>query len=140
MKKFNDKKEFESALKLFNECEKSNNEMMSGAAGKSGCIEKEINIFESLIQPDTIGYTSMINSYSLNGMGFEVIELFNCMPSKLILEETYVCVLNACSHSRLVQQATNIFYNIINKTEQIYTTMVCLFNKHLLFSFHKFIF
>ncbi|CAF1012104.1 unnamed protein product [Adineta steineri] len=101
--------------------------------GKSGCVEKAKNIFDSLIQPDTIGYTSMINSYGLNGMGYEAIELFNKMPSKLILEETYVCVLNACSHSRLVEQAQKIFSNIENKTENICTTMVDCFSRSSLF-------
>ncbi|CAF0981598.1 unnamed protein product [Adineta steineri] len=101
--------------------------------GKSGCVEKAKNIFDSLIQPDTIGYTSMINSYGLNGMGSEAIELFNKMPSKLILEESYVCVLNACSHSRLVEQAQKIFSNIKNKTENICTTMVDCFSRSSLF-------
>ncbi|CAF0880691.1 unnamed protein product [Adineta steineri] len=101
--------------------------------GKSGCVEKAKNIFDSLIQPDTIGYTSMINSYGLNGMGSKAIELFNKMPSKLILEETYVCVLNACSHSRLVEQAQKIFSNIENKTENICTTMVDCFSRSSLF-------
>jgi len=46
------------------------------------------------------------------------------MPKELILEETYVCVINACSHSGLVDEACAIFSNINNKTEQICTTMV----------------
>jgi pentatricopeptide repeat protein len=66
----------------------------------------------------------LVNSYGLNGMGIQAIELFHQMPSELILEETYVCVLHACSHSGLVDQARSIFSNINNKTEKIYTTMV----------------
>ncbi|CAF3656312.1 unnamed protein product [Rotaria sp. Silwood1] len=101
--------------------------------GKSGCIDKAKNIFQSLTQPDTIGYTSMINSYGLNGMGIEAIKLFDKMPRELIFEETYVCVLNACSHSGLVDHARSIFFNIINKTEKIYTTMVDCLSRAFLF-------
>ncbi|CAF3527140.1 unnamed protein product [Rotaria socialis] len=101
--------------------------------GKSSCIDRAENIFQSLIQPDTIGYTSMINSYGLNGMGIQAIELFNQMPRKLILEETYVCVLNACSHSGLIDQARSIFSNITNKTEKIYATMVDCLSRSFLF-------
>ncbi|CAF0923718.1 unnamed protein product [Rotaria sordida] len=57
------------------------------ADGKSGCVDKAKNIFQSLIQLDTTGYTSMselkdfflkiylhiismlVSSYGLNGMG-----------------------------------------------------------------------
>jgi len=67
----------------------------------------------------------LVNSYGLNGMGVQAIELFHQMPSELIREETYnVCVLNACSHSGLVNEARSIFSNINNKTEYIYVTMV----------------
>ncbi len=57
-------------------------------------------------------------------MGIQAIELFHQMPCELKLEETYVCVLNACSHSGLINQAQSIFSNINNKTEKIYTAMV----------------
>ena len=67
----------------------------------------------------------LVNSYGLNGMGLQAVELFHQMPPELIEEETYICVLNACSHSGLVNEARTIFSNIINKTEKIYTTMVC---------------
>jgi len=70
-----------------------------------------------------------VNSYGLNGMGFEAVELFSKVPLKMLDERTYICVLNACSHSGLVDQAKKIFENIQNKTEFIYTTMV---NKHFL--------
>jgi pentatricopeptide repeat protein len=62
-------------------------------------------------------------------MGFEAVELFSKVPLKMLDERTYICVLNACSHSGLVDQAKKIFENIQNKTEFIFTTMV---NKHFL--------
>jgi pentatricopeptide repeat protein len=57
-------------------------------------------------------------------MGFEAVELFSKIPLKMLNERTYICVLNACSHSGLVDQAKKIFENIPNKTEFIFTTMV----------------
>ncbi|CAF5148909.1 unnamed protein product, partial [Rotaria sp. Silwood1] len=75
-------------------------------------------------QPDQIGYTAMINCYGLNGMGNEAVELFRQMPTSLINDFTYVCVLNACSHSGLVDVARSIFNTIQIKSPIIYTTMV----------------
>ena len=46
------------------------------------------------------------------------------MPADLVDEVTHVCVLNACSHSGLVDQAHIIFRGIKNATEMAYTTMV----------------
>ena len=46
------------------------------------------------------------------------------MPSDFVHEVTHVCVLNACSHSGLVDEARSIFNGIANRTEKIYTTMV----------------
>jgi len=57
-------------------------------------------------------------------MGLEAIELYHQMPSELINEVTYICVLNACSHSGLIDEARSIFRNIQTKTEKIYGTMV----------------
>lgn len=57
-------------------------------------------------------------------MGSEAIELFDRMPGDLINDRTHVCVLNACSHSGLLNQARQIFANAPKKTEMIYTTMV----------------
>ncbi|CAF1449723.1 unnamed protein product [Rotaria magnacalcarata] len=73
-----------------------------------------------------IGF-SIVNSYGLNGMGDEAVKLFYQMPKESIDHLTYICVLNACSHSGLVDVARSIFNNIQTKTEIIYTTMIdCL--------------
>ncbi len=65
-------------------------------------------------------------------MGIEAIELFNKVPSNMLDNIIYVCVLNACSHSGLTDQALRIYEKIpLNqRTEQIYTKMVnIVFNK-----------
>jgi pentatricopeptide repeat protein len=59
-------------------------------------------------------------------MGIQAVELFRQVPLDMLNEWIYVCVLNACSHSGLIQEAREIFNEIpINqKTNKIYTTMV----------------
>ena len=57
-------------------------------------------------------------------MGIEAIETYRQMPVELIDEVVHICLLNACSHSGLIDDARTIFDNIENKTGKIYTTMV----------------
>ena len=57
-------------------------------------------------------------------MGLEAVELYRRVPPDLRNSVSDVCVLNACSHSGLVEQAQSIFDQITNKTEHIVATMV----------------
>ncbi len=59
-------------------------------------------------------------------MGMQAVELFRQVPFDMLNESIYVCLLNACSHSGLIQESREIFNEIpINqKTNRIYTTMV----------------
>jgi pentatricopeptide repeat protein len=59
-------------------------------------------------------------------MGYQALELYRQMPQEFIHEATYICVLNACSHSGLVSEARLIFNSIQIKTDKIYTTMVSI--------------
>jgi hypothetical protein len=65
-------------------------------------------------------------------MGMEAIELFNKVPSNMLDNAIYICVLNACSHSAFIDQAWKIFEQIPSnqRTPQIYTTMVIVFNEN----------
>ncbi len=65
-----------------------------------------------------------MNAFGLNGMGIQAIELYHQIPEEFLDEVTNICILNACSHSGLVDQARSIFENIQIKTEIIFTTMV----------------
>lgn len=60
----------------------------------------------------------------MHGMGSEALQVFSRIPSHLIDEVIYVCILNACSHSGFVDKAQEIFSNIQKKSEKIYTVMV----------------
>ena len=58
-------------------------------------------------------------------MGYEAVDLYRRMPVVFQNEISHICVLNACSHSGLVNEAHSIFNEIKVKTEKIITTMVC---------------
>ncbi|CAF1456564.1 unnamed protein product [Adineta ricciae] len=95
--------------------------------GKTGCVDKAHGIFENTSQRHAFLYTTMINCYGLNGMGMQALELFSHMPKQFIHEVTYICILNACSHSGLVDEARSIFQKIESKTPTVWTTMIdCL--------------
>ncbi|CAF1535813.1 unnamed protein product [Adineta ricciae] len=92
--------------------------------GKAGCVQKAEEVFANLSSIDQVGYASMIHAYGINGMGVKAVELFYQAPRSLLADSTYVCVLNACSHAGLVDQARSIFTSIESKTEKHYAAMV----------------
>ncbi|CAF1596166.1 unnamed protein product [Rotaria magnacalcarata] len=95
--------------------------------GKCGSIENAKNVFNLVVDRDTITYTAMINAFALNGMGTQAVELYREMPNNLRDHVSQICVLNACSHAGLLHEARTIFNEISLKTESIITAMVdCL--------------
>ncbi|CAM4818090.1 unnamed protein product [Rotaria magnacalcarata] len=95
--------------------------------GKCGSIEKANNVFDLVVDRDTITYNAMINAFAMNGMGTQAVELYREMPNNLRDYISQICVLNACSHAGLLHEARTIFNEISLKTESIITTMVdCL--------------
>ena len=64
-------------------------------------------------------------------MGLEAVDLYRKMPNDLRNDVSHICVLNACSHSGLLDAARSIFNEIAEKTDRIITTMVCLFAKFI---------
>ncbi|CAF5076415.1 unnamed protein product, partial [Rotaria magnacalcarata] len=120
----------QSIVKQIPDCLLAENQIRSALIdlwGKVGSVDEAKLIFDKIRQPNTIEYTTMVNSYGLNGMGMQAIALFHQIPRELLHEATYVCALNACSHSGLVDEARLIFKNIEMKTMRIYSTMIdCL--------------
>ncbi|CAF0902753.1 unnamed protein product [Adineta steineri] len=101
--------------------------------GKAGLVKNAQLIFESVDQPDVITYNAMINAYGKNRMGLEAIDLYRKMPNNLRNEISYICILNACSHSGLLDEAYSIFNEISHKTQQVITTMVDCLSRLFLF-------
>ncbi|CAF1628019.1 unnamed protein product, partial [Adineta ricciae] len=91
--------------------------------GKAGRVQEAEQVFTNLSSIDRVGYASMIHAYGINGMGVKAVELFHQAPRSLLADFTYVCVLNACSHAGLIDQARSIFSSIEAKTEKHYAVM-----------------
>ncbi|CAF4585561.1 unnamed protein product, partial [Rotaria sp. Silwood2] len=98
-----------------------------------GYVDKALKIFEHVQKPNVMIYTAMINAFGLNGMGYEAVDLYRRMPIVIQNEVTHICVLNACSHSGLIDEAHSIFNNIKVKTERITTTMVDCMSRMFMF-------
>ncbi|CAF1445957.1 unnamed protein product [Adineta steineri] len=101
--------------------------------GKAGLVKNAQQIFESVDQPDVITYNAMINAYGKNRMGLEAVDLYRKMPNNLRNEISYICILNTCSHSGLLDEAYSIFNEISHKTQQVITTMVDCLSRLFLF-------
>ncbi|CAF1464632.1 unnamed protein product [Adineta steineri] len=122
--------------------------------GKAGLVKNAQQIFESVNQPDVITYNAMskqillcvifnyliffyfvieVNAYGKNRMGLEAVDLYRKMPNNLRNEISYICILNACSHSGLLDEAYSIFNEISHKTQQVITTMVDCLSRLFLF-------
>ncbi|CAF1229480.1 unnamed protein product [Rotaria magnacalcarata] len=101
--------------------------------GKVGSIKNAEQIFQSISNPDVIANTAMINAYGLNGMGLEAVQLYRQIPRNLLNDVSHVCVLNACSHSGLLDHARSIFNEIIVKTEKITAIMIDCLSRLFLF-------
>jgi pentatricopeptide repeat protein len=66
----------------------------------------------------------LVNAYGRNGMGSDAVALYRQMPEKMRDAVSHICVLNACSHSGLVDEAQAIFKEINIKSERVISTMV----------------
>jgi pentatricopeptide repeat protein len=87
--------------------------------GKCGSLEEAVKLFNSIKEPerDVTVCTTMISIYGEHGRGKEALFLFNRMQQEELFpnETTVTCILNACSHSGLVQEALEIFFNLKSK-------------------------
>ncbi|GAA0141561.1 hypothetical protein LIER_02680 [Lithospermum erythrorhizon] len=103
---------------------------------KCGNLDKAWSFFRQAKTLNVVLWTTMISSYATHGHGDEAINLFEMMRRKGILpnEVTFVGVINACSHSGLVQEGCNYFrmmtevYGILPAVEH-FTSMVDLFGR-----------
>lgn len=82
-----------------------------------------------------MNFDFLVNCYGWSGMGAEAIKFYHQLSPDLISESVNVCVLNACSHANLVDEAHSIFHSIQNKTSRIYGAMVCSMDYLAAFSF-----
>ncbi|CAF1373777.1 unnamed protein product [Rotaria magnacalcarata] len=97
--------------------------------GKCADVNVAQQLFNMIEYKDIISYNALINAYGLNGYGLKALNIYNSllMNSTLIPDEkTFSIILNACSHSLLVNEAEQIFDSIPTKSRNvfIYATMI----------------
>ena len=83
--------------------------------------------FSSIIEPDLISWTSMINAYVFHGLAKEANEMFEKMLSCGIRPDkiSFLGVLSACAHCRLVMTSV---YHLLPETEH-YACLVDLLGR-----------
>ncbi|KAH0468174.1 hypothetical protein IEQ34_003207 [Dendrobium chrysotoxum] len=78
---------------------------------KSGTIEDASKVFENLLTKDRIAWTAIIDGYAQHGQGRNALESFSKMIEEGINPNavTFVSLLNACSHSGLIEDGIFLF-------------------------------
>lgn len=81
---------------------------------KCGKIESAKQVFHNSSSRDVMTWTSMISGLALHGLGNEALLLFHQMVAEGIRPDsiTILGVLNACSHSGLVDEGHALFYRM----------------------------
>lgn len=72
--------------------------------GKTGNIKDAKKVFDRLEKKDVVSWNSMLTAYAQHGHGRSAVDLFEEMLSSGIQpnEITFLCVINACSHTGLL--------------------------------------
>jgi pentatricopeptide repeat protein len=84
---------------------------------KCGVPENAQKLLEELTDRDAVSWNALIGGYARQGKGHEALNCFNQMLSEGIWpsEITFSCILNACSHSGLLDEAQDIFGSMTRK-------------------------
>jgi pentatricopeptide repeat protein len=87
---------------------------------KCGSLEEAIAVFNqhsSKFKPDVQVWNAMIGGFGQHGEGHKSLEVFHQMLHEGIKpdEITITTILNACSHSGLVNEALSIFHSMESK-------------------------
>ncbi|KAL7595002.1 hypothetical protein Lser_V15G28385 [Lactuca serriola] len=84
---------------------------------KCGKINLGRLVFDQMNTRDVISWNAMIFGYGIHGLGFEAVELFENMLRHGFNPDgvTFICVLSACSHSRLVEKGKDLYYSMNEK-------------------------
>lgn len=78
---------------------------------KCGCVESALSTFQGIPNKDAGAWNAMISGVAMNGDAWKSLELFNKMISNGTqpTETTFVAVLTACTHARLVKEGLKLF-------------------------------
>ncbi|KAL6056762.1 Pentatricopeptide repeat-containing protein [Balamuthia mandrillaris] len=104
--------------------------------GRCGEVEEARTVFQEMKERDLISWTTMIAMHGLHGQGREALATFHEMQQQGIPPDaiTFTNVLNACSHSGLVEEGMACFADMrekhgIQATVEHYTCMVDLLGR-----------
>ncbi|KAJ7558889.1 hypothetical protein O6H91_04G060700 [Diphasiastrum complanatum] len=103
---------------------------------KCGCTDDARELFNNMSERNVVSWTAMISGYAQNGLGKEALALFEQMQREGTKpnEVTYICVLSACAHSRLVDEGRYAFDAMckdqgVTPTSEHYACMVDLLGR-----------
>ena len=78
---------------------------------KCGCVESALSVFDCIVDKDAGAWNAMISGEALNGDAGKSLQLFRQMAASRTKpnETTFVAVLTACTHAKMVQQGLWLF-------------------------------
>ncbi|KAK7327749.1 hypothetical protein VNO77_21839 [Canavalia gladiata] len=78
---------------------------------KCGCVKSALSVFGSIVDKDAGAWNAMISGVALNGDARKALELFHQMAASGAdpNETTFVAVLSACTHGKMVRQGLQLF-------------------------------
>ena len=84
---------------------------------KCGAFREAQEVFEQLPVRDVVSWNTVIGGYAERGYGREALNCFEHMESEGLSPDgvTFLCLLNACSHSGLLSEAEMYFDKMIKK-------------------------
>lgn len=85
--------------------------------GKCGQLGSAFQVFECMIQPDTVAWTSIIAACAYHGHASEALSLFRRMEASGVKPNgvTFIAILTACSHSGLIKEAEDYLESMSTK-------------------------
>ncbi|XP_058099833.1 pentatricopeptide repeat-containing protein At5g66520-like [Magnolia sinica] len=83
---------------------------------KCGCVERALEVFNEMKEKNVRAWSTMIGGLAINGHGEDALCLFSQMEMHGVRPNNvmFVGVLNACSHSRLVDEGS-IYFDSMTK-------------------------
>ncbi|XP_057755415.1 pentatricopeptide repeat-containing protein At5g48910-like [Arachis stenosperma] len=81
---------------------------------KCGCVEAALSVFDRIASKDAGAWNAMISGVALNGDARKSLELFHQMVAcgTKPTETTFVAVLTACTHAKMVKEGLQLFDEI----------------------------
>lgn len=81
---------------------------------KCGLVESAVDVFEGMEKKDLISWNTIINALAVHGHGGEALSIFTKMRNGGVKPDgiTFIGILCACSHMRLVQEGLSYFHSM----------------------------